>query len=72
MRFLHPNFHPEIVGDTLKNKQKTSESVLMRLIMTMKMWLKLKNRSHIYNINWTMPRHGHNILNIKCKMYNEG
>ena len=72
MYFPHPNFHPEIVRDTLKNKQKKSESVLMRLIMTMKMRLKLKNRSHIYNINWTMPRHGHNILNIKCKIYNEG
>ena len=70
MRFLHPNFHPEIVGDTLKNKQKTSESVLVRLLMTMKMRLKMKNRSDIYNINGT--RHGHNILNIKCKMYNEG
>ena len=40
--------------------------------MTMKMRLKMKNRSHIYNTNGPMPRHGHNILNIKCKTYNEG
>ena len=41
----------KIVGDILKNIQKTSASVLMRLLMAIKMRLKMKNRSHIYNIN---------------------
>ena len=40
--------------------------------MTPKMRLKTKNRSHIYKINGSRPRHGHSILNIKYKMYNEG
>ena len=40
--------------------------------MTMKMRLKIKKRSHIYNINGTRPRLGTNILNIKYKMYNDG
>ena len=40
--------------------------------MTMKMRLKMKNRSHIYNINGPKPRYGHNILNIKYKKHNGG
>ena len=40
--------------------------------MTMKMSLKMKNRSHIYNINGPKPRDGTDILNIKYKMHNEG
>ena len=55
-----------------KKYTKTGASVLMRLSMTMKMRLKIKKRSHIYNINGTRPRHGTNILNIKYKMYNDG
>ena len=30
----------------------------MRLLMAMKMSLKMKNRSHIYNINGPRPIHG--------------
>ena len=32
----------------------------------MEMRLKMKNRSHRYNINRPRPTHGHNILNVKC------
>ena len=31
IHFFHPDCHPKIIGDTLKNEQKTSASVLMRL-----------------------------------------
>ena len=49
------------MGDILKNVQKTSASVLMRLpisFMTMKMRLKIKNRSQRCDINRPRPRHG--------------
>ena len=62
IRFLHPRYHPKI-GDILKNIQKTNASVLMRLFMTTKTRLKMKNRSHIYNING--PRHGHRYTKFK-------
>ena len=32
----------------------------------MKMKLKMKNRSHRYDINKPKSRHGNNIVNIKC------
>ena len=57
--FLQPSFHQKIVGNILKNIQKASASVSMRLSMTMKTRLKMKKRSHICNINGTRPRHGH-------------
>ena len=59
--------HPKIVGDILKNIQKASASVLMRLLVTMKMRLKMKKRSHIYNINGTRPRHGYKYTKYKTK-----
>ena len=56
--FLYPSYDTKIVGDILRNIQKTSASVLMTFLMTLKMRLKTKNRSHIYNINGPRPRHG--------------
>ena len=41
--FLHPCYHPNIIGDTLKNVVKKKEFIWL---MTMKMRLKMKNRSH--------------------------
>ena len=63
--FLHPSYHPKIVGDILKNIQKIIASVLLRLLMIRKMKLKMKNRSHIYNINGLRPRHGHKYTKYK-------
>ena len=63
--FLPPSYHPKIVGDILKNIQKTSASILMKLLMTMKMRLKMKNRSHICNINGPKPRHGQKYTKYK-------
>ena len=45
----------KIVGDVLKNIPKTSASVLMRLLMTIKMRPKMKKKSHICNINGPRP-----------------
>ena len=45
--------------------QKSSVSVLMRLLMAIKMRLKMKNRPHIYNINGPRPRHGHKYTKYK-------
>ena len=56
-----------------KNYTKTSASVLMRLLMTMKRRLKMKNRSHIYNINGPGLIHGLKYNKFKkYKMYNDG
>ena len=39
----------------------------------MKMRLKMKNRSHRYDISWPRPRHGHtNVLNINWSQQNNG
>ena len=44
--------------------------------MAIKMRLRMKNRSHIYNINGPRLRYGHKIwninINIKYKMCNGG
>ena len=56
-----------------KNYIKTSASVLMRLLMTLKRRLKMKNRSHIYNINGPRLIHGLKYNKFKkYKMYNDG
>ena len=34
--------------------------------MTIKTRVKIKSRSQMYEINRPRPRHGKNILNIKC------
>ena len=50
-RFLHLRYHPKAQAHILKNVQKTSASVLMRLWMTIKMRLKIKQRLQRYDIN---------------------
>ena len=65
--FLHPSYHPKIVEDVLKIIQKSIASVLNEVIwlMAMKMRLKMKNRSHIYDINGPRPGHGHKYTKYK-------
>ena len=38
--------------------------------MTMKMWLKIKNRSQRYD-NRPRPKHGHKYTNYKMTQYND-
>ena len=54
------SYHPKIIEDILKNVQKTSAFVWIRLykLMVKKTRLKMKNKSHRYDINRPRPRHG--------------
>ena len=61
----HPDYHPKIIGNILKNKQNNKcvcIHEIMRLII-IKMKMKMKNRSHRYDINRPRPRHGHKYSN---------
>ena len=64
---LHPCYHPKIIGDILKNKQKSkhvfTHEITQLIITNMKM--KMKNRSHRYNINRPWSRHGHKFSKYK-------
>ena len=40
----------------------------MRLLVAMKMRLKVKNRSHIYNTNGTRARHGYKYTKSKINV----
>ena len=54
IRFLHLRCQPKTIEGILKNVQKTNGSALMMLydyVMTLKMRLKIKNRSQKFDIN---------------------
>ena len=62
-----PN-HPNIIGHTLKNKQKNKcvcIHEIVRLII-MKMKVKMKSRSHRYDMNKPILDMDTNIVNVKC------
>ena len=61
IHILHPRYHPKIIGDVLKNKQKKKCVCIHEIIrlIIMKMKIKVKNRSHSYDINRPRSRHGH-------------
>ena len=40
--------------------------------MTRKMMLKMKNRSHRYDVNRPRLRHGHKYTKYKLPQYNDG
>ena len=66
--FLPPRYHPKIIRHILKMYQKNkyvSFNKLVRL-MTMKMKLKMKNGSRLYNIYRPSEDKDTKILNIKC------
>ena len=64
--FLHPRYHPKKTRDILKVYQKNKYVSFNELVwlMAMKMRLKMKNRSRLYNINRPRQRQGH-----KCTKY---
>ena len=49
------------IGHTLKNKQKNKCVCINQItrLTTMKMKIKMENRSNRHNINWPRLRHGH-------------
>ena len=51
-RFLHPRYHPRIIGHILKNAQKSMSVCFneIRLII-----MRMKNRLHVQIINKTRP-----------------
>ena len=61
IHILHSRYHPKIKISILKNKQQNKRVCIheiMRLI-TMKIKMKMKNKSHRYGINIPRFRHGH-------------
>ena len=70
IHFLHPRYHPKIIGDILKNLKKNKYVCFNDVIqlMTMKMRLKMKNRSQRYNINRPRPRHGPKYTKYKMRL----
>ena len=53
IHILYEHYHPKIIGHILKNKQKSryvcNHEIIRLIIMRAK--LKMKNRSHRYDIN---------------------
>ena len=45
---IHPRFHPKITGDILRNKQKNKRAFIHEItsLITMKMKMEMKNKSH--------------------------
>ena len=61
IHIFHPCYHPKIIRYILKSKQKNKcvgIHEIIRLII-MKMKVKMKNKSHRYDINTPRYRHGH-------------
>ena len=56
IRLLYPRYHPKIIRDILKNVEICLNQVIS--FMAVKMRLKMKNRSHRYNIKRLRPRQG--------------
>ena len=64
---LHQRYHPRIIGHILKYKQNNKcvcINEIIRLIIV-KMKLKMKNRSHRYDVNRYRPIHGHKYNKYK-------
>ena len=66
---LLPRYYPKKLEHILKNKQKNKFVCIHKIIrlIIMKMKMKLKNRSHRYDINRPRSRHGRRYSKyIKC------
>ena len=66
---LHPPYHPKIIWlqHILKNKQKENCICIHEIIrlIIMKIKVKMKKRSHRYDINRPRSRHGHRYSKYK-------
>ena len=57
IHILQQRYHPKVIGEILKNKQKSKcVHEIMRLII-MKTKIKMKNRSYKYGINRPKTRY---------------
>ena len=55
IRILHQRYHSKVIGHILKNKQKNKCVCIHHIIRLIKM--KMKNRSHSYDINRSKSRY---------------
>ena len=60
IHILHPGYHLKIMGQTLKNKQKSKRVFIYEVtgLVIMKMKIKMKNRLLKYDKNRPRLRHG--------------
>ena len=68
IQVIHSHYHPKKLGHILKNKQKNKcvcIHEIVRLII-MKMKVKMKSRSHRYDMNKPILDMDTNIVNVKC------
>ena len=67
IHILHPHYHPKLIGHILKIKQKNKcvyiHEIMQLIIMGIKM--KMKNRSHRYDINSSSSRNEHKYSKYK-------
>ena len=61
VHIFHRRYHPIIIGQILKNKQKSKRVFIHEFTQStmMKMKVKMKNRSHRYSKNRPGSRYGH-------------
>ena len=72
-RILHPHYHPKIIEHTLKNTQKNKRVCIHEIILliTMKTKMKMKNRSHRYDISRPRSKQGNNHNKYKVSQYGD-
>ena len=61
IHIFHACYHTKILGDVLRNKQKSKCAFIheIKQLIKRKMKIKMKNRSHRYGKNRLRSRHGH-------------
>ena len=59
IHILHARCHPKIIGHILKNKQNNKCVCIHEILQLIVMMIKMKNRSHRYDINRPTSKHGH-------------
>ena len=57
IHILHQRYHPKVIEHILKNKQKSKCVCVHEIIRLTIMKMKIKNRSHRYDINRPKPRY---------------
>ena len=67
IHILYPRYYPKITGHILKNKQKNKCVCIHEIkgLITTKMKMNVKNRSHRYDINRPRSRHRHKYSKYK-------
>ena len=67
IHILYPRYHPKVMVDILKNKPKDMNLCIHKIIrlIIMKMRIKIKNRSHRYEMNIPRSRNKHRYSKYK-------